>query len=73
VTKPQKKRVGGQKGAFVFFNVSANDPENGPVQAIANPASGSFFPIGTTTVTVTASDNCGNNATKTFTVTVKRR
>ena len=37
---------------------------------IANPPSGSTFPIGTTTVTATASDTCGNSATCSFTVTV---
>jgi CSLREA domain-containing protein len=66
----QKKKVNKQKGAYVFFNVSATDPEDGPVTATANPPSGSFFPVGTTTVTVTASDHCGNTSTATFTITV---
>jgi len=73
ITKAQRKIVNAQKGAYVFFNVSANDPEDGPVAANANPASGSFFAIGATTVMVTASDHCGNSATNTLTVTVKRR
>jgi hypothetical protein len=72
-TRPQKKKVSGQKGAYVDFVVSANDPEDGPVPAIANPPSGSFFPNGTTTVTVTATDHCGNTAVKTFTVTVRKK
>lgn len=37
---------------------------------ICNPPSGSNFPIGTTTVTCTASDTCGSTAQCTFTVTV---
>ncbi len=40
-------------------NVSSNFP------------SGSCFPIGTTNVTYTATDNCGNTATCTFTVTIE--
>ena len=34
------------------------------------PASGSTFPIGTSTVLCTASDAAGNTATRSFTVTV---
>jgi autotransporter-associated beta strand protein len=37
---------------------------------VATPASGSTFEVGTTTVTVVATDNHGNTATSTFTVTV---
>src|SRR5262249_24791170 len=37
-----------------------------------SPASGSMFPIGTTTVTCTASDACGQTATCSFKVTVVR-
>ncbi|MEZ4981071.1 MAG: HYR domain-containing protein [Saprospiraceae bacterium] len=36
----------------------------------AGPASGSVFPIGTTTVTYVASDNCGNSETCSFNVVV---
>jgi hypothetical protein len=35
-----------------------------------SPASGSFFPVGTTTVTATATDAVGHTASCTFTVTV---
>ena len=35
-----------------------------------SPASGSSFPVGTTTVTCTATDECGNESTTTFDVTV---
>jgi hypothetical protein len=34
------------------------------------PVSGSFFPVGSTTVTCTAADTCGNTASCSFTVTV---
>lgn len=37
---------------------------------ICNPPSGSTFPVGTTTVTCTATDECGNVAVSTFDVTV---
>ena len=37
---------------------------------IAGPASGSDFPIGTTTITYEATDECSNNETCNFTVTV---
>ncbi|MEM9920318.1 MAG: thrombospondin type 3 repeat-containing protein [Bacteroidota bacterium] len=36
------------------------------------PASGSFFPIGTTTIRLFAFDGCGNTAECSFTVTVRR-
>jgi hypothetical protein len=35
-----------------------------------SPASGSVFPVGTTTVTATATDAAGNTTTRTFAVTV---
>jgi hypothetical protein len=40
------------------------------VTASCNPPSGSCLPVGTTTVTCTATDTSGNTATCTFTVTV---
>src|SRR5262249_29560737 len=39
---------------------------------VCNPPSGSTFPIGTTTVTCTVSDACGNTASCSFTVKVVR-
>jgi X-Pro dipeptidyl-peptidase len=41
--------------------------------ATCDPASGSRFPIGVTTVTCTARDASGNTTTKTFTVTVAKK
>ena len=69
----QKKKVNGQFGAYVYFNVSAVDPEDGPITATATPPSGSFFPVGITTVTVTATDSCGNTATASFGVDVAKK
>jgi len=57
--------------AAVPFAVSALDDHSGACEAIATPASGSAFPLGESTVTVTATDECGNVATRTFTVTVE--
>jgi len=69
----QKKKVNKKKGAFVFFGVSAFDPEDGMVTATANPPSGSFFPLGTTNVQVTATDSCGNTSSTSFAVTVAKK
>jgi hypothetical protein len=37
---------------------------------ICSPASGSIFPLGTTVVTCTATDDCGNSSVSTFNVTI---
>jgi fibronectin type 3 domain-containing protein len=50
--------------------INATDVVDGPVTAVCNPASGSTFPIGTTTVTCTATDSHGNSAQVQFSVTV---
>ena len=54
---------------MVFFTVTASGGCTPPT-IVANPPSGSTFPVGTTTVTATASDTCGNSAKCSFTVTV---
>jgi HYR domain/RTX calcium-binding nonapeptide repeat (4 copies) len=58
------------EGAVVTFEVSAEDDVDGQVEVSCTPESGSTFPIGTTTVTCTAADEAGNEATETFTVTI---
>ncbi|MBI5383588.1 MAG: HYR domain-containing protein, partial [Verrucomicrobia bacterium] len=58
-------------GAVVTFSVSAQDAVSGAVAVTCVPPSGSVFPLGTTTVTVSATDEAGNTATATFTVTVR--
>jgi hypothetical protein len=56
-------------GRPVTFAPTASDNCPG-VTVVCTPASGSIFPVGTTTVTCTATDTSGNTATCTFTVTV---
>ncbi|NDW53878.1 HYR domain-containing protein [Aliiroseovarius sp. PrR006] len=59
----------GQATAVVNFTPIATD-NVGVTSLVSTPASGSVFPVGTTTVSVTATDAAGNTDTKTFTVTV---
>ncbi|PIQ47788.1 MAG: hypothetical protein COW03_13460, partial [Cytophagales bacterium CG12_big_fil_rev_8_21_14_0_65_40_12] len=58
----------GNCGAVVEFNVDSED--NCSSVVTYSHAPGSFFPVGTTTVTATATDPSGNTATATFEVTV---
>ena len=60
----------GECGAIVTFP-DAIATDNCPgVTVTYSDTSGSFFPVGTTTVTVTATDGAGNTATCSFTITV---
>ncbi|HJR07485.1 MAG TPA: M36 family metallopeptidase [Pyrinomonadaceae bacterium] len=59
----------GQTSANVNFNVTATD-NSGSVNVTSTHASGSSFPLGTTTVISTAVDPSNNSASCTFTVTV---
>ncbi len=61
----------GQLGVVVNFTVSAVDRFDGVITPVANPPSGSVFPIGNTTVVVTATDRQKTAAQKSFTVSVK--
>jgi len=72
VSSPITASATSPSGASVTFTASATDPDDaaGPVQC--NPASGSTFPIGTTTVTCTSTDTHGNTGTASFTVTVNK-
>ncbi|MFN3968232.1 HYR domain-containing protein [Flavobacterium sp.] len=56
-------------GATVTFAATASD-NCGTANITYSPASGSFFAVGTTTVTATADDGHGNTSSCTFTVTV---
>ncbi len=58
--------VNGERGAIVSFD--AAEPEGDCGAVTASPASGSFFPVGTTTVTVNSATGGG---TCSFTVTVE--
>lgn len=57
-------------GANVSYSVNAIDGCGSPVSFTYSIVSGSFFPIGTRTVQVTATDVSGNTANASFTVTV---
>ena len=59
-------------GAAVSFSASANDDVDGPITPVTcSPASGSTFPLGTTEVTCSATDNAGNTGLAYFDVTVE--
>ena len=70
VPAPITVEATGSHGAMVTFSTSAMDLVDGSVLTSASPASGSTFPLGTTSVTVSATDAHGNTATKSFNVTV---
>jgi hypothetical protein len=55
--------------AVTFQTPTATD-NSGTVTVTTNPVSGAIFPVGTTTVDVTATDPAGNPDTGSFTVTV---
>ena len=57
-------------GTVVSFSTSALDAVSGPLPTSNIPASGSVFPLGTTTVTASAVDAAGNSTSRTFNVTV---
>jgi hypothetical protein len=60
----------GPFGDFVFFNVTASDDQDPAPSVVCAPSSGSFFPRGTTIVTCTATDACGNQSVCMFPVVV---
>jgi uncharacterized repeat protein (TIGR01451 family) len=69
ITCPANIIVTAAPPAVVTFNASASDNCPG-VGVVCAPASGSSFPMGTTTVDCTATDGSGNTATCAFSVTV---
>jgi hypothetical protein len=60
----------GPAGAAVAYTASASDAVDGSVPVDCTPASGSTFALGQTTVNCSATDNAGNTASGSFTVTV---
>ena len=58
-------------GEFVAFSVSADDDHDPDPTVVCVPASGSFFPAGTTLVTCTATDAAGNESSGQFPVHVR--
>jgi hypothetical protein len=69
---PPPKRVSTTKrtGKVVEFGASASDVVDGLVAVSCVPASGSLFPVGTTTVTCSATDRRANASSAAFAVTV---
>ena len=61
----------GQCGAIVTFNATATDNCGGTPTITYSQNPGTFFPVGITTVNVTADDGNGNMANCSFTVTVE--
>jgi hypothetical protein len=61
----------GPGGAVVTYTAVATDAVDPHPTVTGTPASGSTFPVGTTTVTLTATDAAGNNSTATLTVHVR--
>lgn len=57
-------------GAVVSYTATATD-NSGAVSVSCSPASGAAFPVGTTTVSCSATDATGNTAEGSFTVTVR--
>src|SRR5215212_9674836 len=57
-------------GAAVTYTATGEDAVDGSVTPLCKPASGSTFPLGTTTVTCSATDKAGNEASGSFTVSV---
>ena len=61
----------GPNGAVVTFAASATDAVDGTDPVTCNPASGSTFPLGTTTVNCSSTDSAGNTGHASFKVTVQ--
>jgi uncharacterized protein with FMN-binding domain len=57
-------------GAVATFAAAGSDVEDGSIPAVCLPASGTTFPIATTTVNCTVTDSKGATAIGSFTVTV---
>lgn len=57
-------------GATITFSVSAFDNEDGFLTPICVPTSGSIFPLGSTVVICSVTDNAGNEVSAIFTVRV---
>ncbi|MCI3226617.1 VWA domain-containing protein [Streptomyces sp. NP-1717] len=52
-------------GARIGFTATATDAQDGELPVTCDPASGALFPVGTTTVTCSATDSAGNTGTDT--------
>ena len=71
VTTPdQTIEATGPTGAIATFTPTATDAVDATPTVVCVPASGSTFPLGTTQVTCTATDDSGNTSSGSFNVTV---
>ncbi|MEU3708336.1 VWA domain-containing protein [Streptomyces anulatus] len=52
-------------GARIEYTATATDPQDGGLPVTCTPPSGSLFPVGTTTVTCSATDSAGNTGADT--------
>lgn len=69
--KIEKYNDQGECGAMVYYpEINANDICQGEVTPTFEPPSGTLFPIGSSTVSVTAKDNCNNSMTASFVVEI---
>jgi HYR domain len=70
----QTREADGPAGARATYVVTATDGDGNPLPDSAiscSPASGSTFPLGTTTVACTAEDGAGNETDGSFAITVR--
>ena len=65
-----REGVKDESGIQVFYEVTATDLVDGPVQVSCNYPSGYKFPIGVTILTCTADDSRGNHGTRSLQITV---
>ena len=70
VPSPVTLEASSPAGVIYTFAVSASDGVDGPLAASCVPASGSTFPLGSTTVSCSASDAAGNTGGASFLVIV---
>ncbi|MFF2406003.1 HYR domain-containing protein [Streptomyces sp. NPDC058092] len=63
-------RAKGKKGARVTYDATAQDATDGTLPVTCTPPSGSLFPVGSTTVTCSATDSAGNTGTDTAQIEV---
>ncbi|SFS09377.1 Ig-like domain (group 3) [Microbacterium sp. cf046] len=70
VPAPDPVEATGPGGATVDFSASASDLVDGALGTSCSPASGSVFPVGTTSVTCSATDAANNTGSASFDVTV---
>ncbi|MFB6782139.1 VWA domain-containing protein [Streptomyces sp. NPDC056352] len=63
-------RTKDRNGARVDYSATAEDAHDGPLPVTCTPPAGSLFPLGSTTVTCSATDSAGNTGTDTAEIEV---